>query len=336
MDYTYKQIIHIDITATTKDNKLFKKVIATPNNSFIGIDTNNDLYYMAFNSNKGPFQAMNSNIKIIDIVLCPDNSLYGVGSDSQLYTLTNYLGLNAQWQPVSPPVRNIKAIAISQTSTKTNSKLYAIMSDSAQNGYISYLEDWNQLNEPWIPLGSAGCCYQSISSFLLNPIFEINKCNRKNKSEMVNSLIDKINTCQSIVEANKKYFESVGEELPDLHETNQKLSQSYKLLLDEKRKINDTLDTFGQLDEEVISHSSFADSRGMLFRILFVVVIILIIYIVGEMVGNDGITNNSLFTFFMACVLLASVGLFKGTFGFMLFGLLCLVLVLFVTGIVRF
>ena len=355
-DPTYTQTTHNNLSTIVGGKLLFTKIALAPNQSIIGVGTDHNLYVSANLINNlphptvspspnattkaagtpsswmGPFQAISGNVKILDFAICPDNSIYGVGTDNQLYSLPSYTELNASWVPFTPAVNNIKSIAIAP-----DGKLFAVMTSGSGNptdGFISYLEDWNNPQGTWLPLGSNSCCYQSISAFLMDPINEAGKCTALIQSEKVANLMNETTKIRNYIKNNKDFFSTVGGEIGQAISVNNELAKIYQELQEDRRKINLALRLDQQLDEEGEDQTRYVNAKYMMFRILFAIVLILLMYTIGNVTGND-IMGNSLFTFFIACLLLAAVGLFEGTFGFLLFCLICLAVVLFVSGVFR-
>jgi hypothetical protein len=264
-------------------------------------------------------------MNIIDFTICPDDSVYVVGSDHQIYKLPNYKTLNAQPLALSPAVTNVTGISIAP-----DGKLFAVMSGGTTGaGTVSYLERWDHPTGQWLSLGTS-CCFKSITTVSTLPEIMYAKyladVALQTDSDCLNATIQ----MKNMIANNSSYFEKVGGQVGDAVNTNVQLSNVYDALLAKKKKIDDTLDEYQLLDEEVSENTKYANSQNMLFRILFVVFLILLIFTLREMTGTKDLFNDPLSYFFFACVLLASIGLFKGSLGFFIFGLLCLGLVLFV------
>jgi len=326
------RISHIVTNLTEKTGKTFKKVAEAPDNSLIGIGTDNNLYvnYNSQNNSAwmGPIPAINGNIKIIDFAICPDDSVYGVGSDYQIYRCPSYHMMNGGWTPLSPAVSNVKAITVAP-----DGKLFAIMNGgSGGSGTVSYLESWNHPHGSWLPLGST-CCFTSLTTFS-NILMKVGYGGVIN-SDIYKDLLQSTADMEKLVANNPQYFGTVGEQVGDASETNKTLTQIYNNLLADQKNIDKTLGEFETMDDDEKEQTKYLESQNMMFRVVFVVFLILLIFTLKEITGSQYMFNDPLSYFFFACVILASIGLFKGSFGFFLFGLLCLALVFIITSMNR-
>jgi hypothetical protein len=317
------------VTDMTKEGNgaIFRKVGMASDNSLIGLGPDYKLYVNQSASQKTPWQGpLQIKMNILDFTICPNDSVYLVGSDNQIYKLPSYKTLNTQPIPLSPAVINVTAISIAP-----DGKLFAVMSGGSNGaGTISYLESWDHPKGQWLPLGTT-CCFKSIATVSTMPEIMYAKYMADMKLQCNADMASCSGKMKDFIANNSDYFQTVGGQVGNAVNTNVQLNNVYNSLLANKKKIDDTLDDYQQLDEEVSENTKYADSQSMLFRILFVVALILLIFTVKELSGSRDMFNDPLSYFFFACVLLASIGLFKGSFGFFLFGILCLGLVLFVT-----
>jgi len=319
------------ITNLTPGGKghLFLKVGMAPDNSLIGLGTNNKLYFNTSASQKNEWEGpLQTNIKIIDFAVCPNNTVYLVGSDNQMYTLPNYKSLNGPATPISPPVPNITSISIAP-----DGKLFAVMSGGSSGaGTISYLESWDNPSGHWLSLGT-NCCFKSITTISTLPEIMYMKYLFDSKSDSA-IMQDSINI-KNFITNNVSYFNTMAGQIGNAVNSNDQLSETYNSLKRTQKQIDKSLTQYQKVDYEEGENAKYLDSKSMLFRIMFVIILILLIFTVKEMSGSQTLLNDPLSYFFFACVLLASIGLFKGTVGFFLFGLLCLGLVLFLTNMNR-
>jgi len=307
----------------------FLKVGMAPDNSLIGLGTNNKLYFNTSASQKSAWQGpLQTNIKIIDFAVCPDDTVYLVGSDNQMYTLPNYKSLNGPATALSPPVPNITSISIAP-----DGKLFAVMSGGSTGaGTISYLESWDNPSGQWLALGTS-CCFKSITTISTLPEIMYMKYLFDSKGD--DGMLQNVTNIKNFITNNVSYFNTMGGQIGNAVNSNDQLDQTYNSLKGTQKQISKTLAEYQQVDHDEEENTKYLHSKNMLFRIMFVIILILLIFTVKEMSGAQNLFNDPLSYFFFACVLLASIGLFKGTLGFFLFGLLCLGLVLVLTNMNR-
>jgi hypothetical protein len=307
----------------------FLKIGMAPDNSLIGLGTNNKLYFNTSASQKSAWQGpLQTNIKIIDFAVCPDNTVYLVGSDNQMYTLPNYKSLNGPATAISPPVRNITSISIAP-----DGKLFAVMSGGSTGaGTISYLESWDNTSGEWLSLGTS-CCFKSITTISTLPEIMYMKYLFDSKGDP--GMLQNVTNIKNFITNNVSYFNTMAGQIGNAVNSNDQLDQTYNSLKGTQKQIGKTLLEYQQVDHDEEENTKYLNSKSMLFRIMFVIILILLIFTVKEMSGAQNLFNDPLSYFFFACVLLASIGLFKGTLGFFLFGLMCLGLVLVLTNMNR-
>jgi len=264
------------------------KAMLTPDGSIVGIGMDKNIYEKTYAYDSKPWGGP-VNIKgqtVLDIAVCPDNSLLCVGTDNQLYRYENYKKLRTNRIKEKFNETGFKIIAI---TVSEDGEVYVIDTTNKIKKNTSY----KQLTNNWIPIIDS-YVYKINSIALYSDLYKIYEIQ---KLEYINRNLMSINLqIQKLMKNETNYLYEDGNQNQDNLKTN--LTNLYDNLLEDKTRIKLALNEYKTLEEkenvslkQIKKYNTIITFFTIIFIILFVFIVIT--YFTSNTNNNQGYNEGN-------------------------------------------
>jgi hypothetical protein len=221
---------------------------------------------------------------MISVAFAPDNTILSLSPEGQIYSKTNYMNMNSTtWNGPYENSTNIICIRVAPDGT-----LYGVGTDN----FVYTKSTYQNTGESWTQIPNSGdvisIAFVGITNTQSNPLDNtyFGNSNLMSLNSQLVSINDQIIT---LLNSNSPDFQ---QQIGERQSLNTKLQIQQEELLNEQKKVNDTIDHYISLNEE-INNSGYKLNQHYFIYILFCILFIILISYLFYLFTKGKQENNS-------------------------------------------